>query len=201
MRFIPYSKFHYCHYLYYCSNCPRLAIESFFKLAPVFFWYTNHFLKHFLTLWHQKMFQAHLVLYFMPVLKTTISPSDHYCFMGKWHCNSRSGHHCAFSSGVLSFALIFYISNVWSSIGTEKSVLLYKRMILKWFSGETLLFFPIKIMLSSFSSFQKKNIKLMGRIFSIISIFQKTFSHCFDSYPLLGCVYERWQISASVENM
>lgn len=105
MRFIPYSKFHYCHYLYYCSNCPRLAIESFFKLAPVFFWYTNHFLKHFLTLWHQKMFQAHLVLYFMPVLETTISPSDHYCFMGKWHCNSRSGHQLCFLFWGIIFCL------------------------------------------------------------------------------------------------
>lgn len=112
-------------------------------------------------------------------------------FMGEWCLNPRSLVVLT-ASGLSSSGLIFDISNAWRFMELNKVYFCIKW----WSSNDSLveLFFPIKIML--LSSFQKENINLIHRSISIVSIFQRTFSHCFDVYPLLDWMYERWQINS-----
>lgn len=44
------------------QHFPELASGKSFKLALVSFWQSSFFFKHFLTFWHNKMFQVRLVL-------------------------------------------------------------------------------------------------------------------------------------------
>ena len=69
----------FCH-----SNCSHLDSGSSFRLTPVSFRLAPILLKHFLTFWHYKTFQVHLVPslpqpWSPPFLQEALAP-----FIGEW---------------------------------------------------------------------------------------------------------------------